>query len=75
MKKHSQKNNKNETTKSDDGFYAKIIARQGEGLVEAKNKIKELENRLVQERIDRIEDLKTIKSRATSNSYNNKEVL
>lgn len=39
------------------------------------NKIKELENRLVQERMNRIEDLKTIESWATSNCYNNEKTL
>ena len=60
MEKHSSENNR-------DG---KIIARQGERLVFLENKVKELENKLVQERTDRIEDLQTINYLAVSNTNN-----
>ena len=45
-----------------------IIARQGEGLVNAHNKIKQLENKLVQERAERIEELRNICT------FNNNEI-
>ena len=80
MAKHlmeNKKRNENKPTENanEDNFYGRIIARQGEGLIEKENKIKELENRLVQERMNRIEDLKTIESWATSNCYNNEKTL
>lgn len=64
-----------ENSNNDDNFYGRIITRQGEGLVEAQKQIKQLENRLVQERMDRIEDLKNIKAFATCNTYNNEKVF
>ena len=45
-----------------------IIASQGEGLVNAHNKIKQLENKLVQERAERIEELRNICT------FNNNEI-
>lgn len=80
MAKHLMENKKRNENKlsenaNEDKFYGRIIARQGEGLIEKENKIKELENRLVQERMNRIEDLKTIESWATSNCYNNEKAL
>lgn len=75
MGKHSLEKNKPVENQNNDNFYARIIARQGEGLVEKGNKIKELENSLLQERMNRIEDLKTIESWATSNCYNNEKAL
>lgn len=64
-----------DVNKQNNDFYSKTIVRQGEGLMEADKKIKELEKRLVQERADRIEDLKSIISWATSNCYNNPTIL
>lgn len=77
MGKHFKEEPKNKPVENvnDDKFYGRIITRQGEGLVEAQRQIKQLEDRLVQERMDRIEDLKTIESWATSNCYNNEKAL
>ena len=75
MENKKRKENKPTENANEDKFYGRIITRQGEGLIEKENKIKELENRLVQERINRIEDLKTIESWATSNCYNNEKTL
>ena len=77
MEKHFKEEGKNKPVENanDDKFYGRIITRQGEGLVEAQKQIKQLEDRLVQERMNRIEDLKTIESWATSNCYNNEKAL
>lgn len=77
MGKHFKEEEKNKPVENanDDKFYGRIITRQGEGLVEAQKQIKQLEDRLVQERMNRIEDLKTIESWATSNCYNNEKAL
>lgn len=77
MGKHFKEEAKSKPVENsnDDNFYGRIITRQGEGLVEAQKQIKQLEDRLVQERMDRIEDLKTIESWATSNCYNNEKAL
>lgn len=68
MGKHSLENDKA------DNVSGKIIARQGERLVYLENKTQELEGLLIQERADRIEDLRTIKYLAISNMYSNKEI-
>ena len=65
MEKHSSENNR-------DG---KIITRQGERLVFLEDKVKELENKLVQERANRIEDLQTINYLAVSNKSNNNQII
>lgn len=77
MGKHFQQNSKssNKTIISDDKIYGKIIARQGEDLIVAQNKIKELEDKLVQERADRIEELRNINVLATCNTYNNEKIF
>lgn len=77
MGKHFKEEAKSKPVENsnDNSFYGRIITRQGEGLVEKDNKIKELENSLLQERMNRIEDLKTIESWATSNCYNNEKAL
>lgn len=73
--KEEEKNKPVENAANDDKFYGRIITRQGEGLVEAQKQIKQLEDRLVQERMNRIEDLKTIENWATSNCYSNEKAL
>lgn len=77
MGKHFKEEAKNKPVenKKDESFYARIITRQGEGLVEAQKQIKQLEDRLVQERMDRIEDLRNIKAFATCNTYNNEKAF
>lgn len=60
---------------NNDELYSRIIVRQGEGLMENDRKIKELQEQLLKERMDRIEDLKSIESWATSNCYNNPTLL
>lgn len=44
-----------------DSTYGEMIARQGVRLVYLENRVKELENQLIQERMDRIEDLQSVK--------------
>lgn len=56
-------------------LFAKIIVRQGEGSVEMKRQIEELKNLLIEERANRIDDLKTINYIATSNSYSNEKII
>lgn len=68
MGKHSLENDKV------DNVNGKIIARQGERLVYLENRVEELEKQLIQERVDRIEDLQNIKHLAISNIYSNKEI-
>ncbi len=67
MAKHS----KNETTQ--DNTYGKIISRQGVRLVYLEDHVKELEDKLVQERMNRIEDLQAIRYIAESNMNNNQQ--
>lgn len=50
-----------------DNRYGKIISRQGVKLVYLENRVKELENQLLQERVNRIEDLQNIKYIAENN--------
>lgn len=67
MGKHFKEEAKSKPVENsnDDSFYGRIITRQGEGLVEAQKQIKQLEDRLVEERMNRIEDLRNIKAFAT----------
>lgn len=60
---------------SNDELYSRIIVRQGEGLMEKDIQIKKLQDQLLKERMDRIEDLKSIECWATSNCYNNPTLL
>lgn len=64
MGKHFKEEAKSKPVENsnDDSFYGRIITRQGEGLVEAQKQIKQLEDRLVEERMNRIEDLRNIKA-------------
>lgn len=71
MGKHSLKN----TTTPIDKTSGRIIARQGERIVFLEDKVKELEQRLTQERSDRIDDLNDIHYLASSNSYNNEKIF
>lgn len=77
MGKHFKEEAKSKPVENsnDNNFYGRIITRQGEGLVEAQKQIKQLEDRLVQERMDRIEDLRNIKAFATCNTYNNEKAF
>lgn len=56
MAKHSLKNNED------------TIVRQGVRLVYLENRVKELENQLIQERADRIENLQTIRHAAEADT-------
>lgn len=56
-----------------DNRSGKIIARQGIRLVYLENRVKELEEQLIQERADRIEDLTSIRYIAESNINNNQQ--
>lgn len=56
-----------------DNKYGKIISRQGVRLVYLEDRVKELENQLIQERVDRIDDLQTIRYIAESNMNNNQQ--
>lgn len=60
---------------NNDELYSRIIVRQGEGLMEKDIQIKKLQDQLLKERMDRIEDLKSIECWATSNCYNNPTLL
>lgn len=51
----------------DQNEYGKIISRQGVRLIYLENRVKELESQLLQERVDRIEDLQNIKYVAENN--------
>lgn len=53
--------------------YGKIISRQGVRLVYLEDRVKELENQLIQERVDRIDDLQAIRYIAESNMDNNQQ--
>lgn len=77
MAKHLLDEDKTNLTKKSNKklLWGRIISRQGEGLIEKDKKIECLEEKLKQERMDRIEDLKTIESWATSNCYNNERAL
>ncbi len=55
-----------------DNKYGKIISRQGVRLVYLEDRVKELENQLIQERVDRIDDLQAIYI-AESNMNNNQQ--
>lgn len=77
MGKHFKEEAKSKPVENsnDDSFYGRIITRQGEVLVEAQKQIKQLEDRLVEERMNRIEDLRNIKAFATCNTYNNEKAF
>lgn len=60
---------------NNDELYSRIIVRQGEGLMEKDIQIKKLQDQLLKERMDRIEDLKSIECWATSNCHNNPTLL
>lgn len=54
-----------------DNKYEKIISRQGVRLVYLEDRVKDLEEQLIQERVRHIEDLQEIKYIAESNINNN----
>lgn len=56
-----------------DNKYGKIISRQGVRLVYLEDRVKELEDQLVQERVNRIEDLQALRYIAESNMDNNQQ--
>ena len=56
-----------------DNKYGKIISRQGVRLVYLEDRVKELENQLIEERVDRIDDLQAIRYIAESNMNNNQQ--
>ena len=56
-----------------DNKYGKIISRQGVRLVYLEDRVKELEDQLVQERVNRIEDLQGLRYIAESNMDNNQQ--
>lgn len=56
-----------------DNKYGKIISRQGVRLVYLEDRVKELENQLIQERVNRIDDLQAIRYIAESNMNNNQQ--
>ena len=56
-----------------DNKYGKIISRQGVRLVYLEDRVKELENQLIQERVDRIDDLQAIRYISESNMNNNQQ--
>lgn len=58
-----------------DTKYGKIIAKQGVRLVYLEDHAKELENKLIQERIDRIEDLQSLKYIARNPDNTNQDIL
>lgn len=68
MAKHLLEENLNQDNRS-----GKIIARQGARLVYLEDRVKELENQLIQERVNRIEDLTSIRYIAESNINNNQQ--
>ena len=57
----------------DDSKYGKIISRQGVRLVYLEDRVKELESQLIQERVNRIDDLQAIRYIAESNINNNQQ--
>lgn len=54
-----------------DNKYGKIISRQGVRLVYLEDRVKDLEEQLIQERVSHIEDLQEIKYIPESNINNN----
>ena len=56
-----------------DSKYGKIISRQGLRLVYLEDRVKQLEDQLVQERVNRIEDLQSLRYIAESNIDNNQQ--
>ena len=60
---------------STDKVSGRIIARQGERLVFLENEVKKLEQKLTQERSNRIDDLNDIHYLASSNTYNNEKIF
>lgn len=56
-----------------DNKYGKIISRQGVKLVYLEDRAKKLEDQLIQERVDRIDDLQAIRYIAESNINNNQQ--
>lgn len=66
MAKHLENN-------SDQNKYGKIISRQGVRLIYLENRVKELESQLIQERVNRIDDLQTIRYIAESNINDNEQ--
>ncbi len=56
-----------------DSKYGKIISRQGVRLVYLEDRVKQLEDQLVQERVNRIEDLQSLRYIAESNIDNNQQ--
>lgn len=56
-----------------DNKYGKIISRQGVRLVYLEDRVKKLEDQLIQERVDRIEDLQSLRYIAESNIDNNQQ--
>ena len=58
---------------SDQNKYGKIISRQGVRLIYLEDRVKELESQLIQERVDRIDDLQSIRYIAESNINNNQQ--
>lgn len=56
-----------------DNKYGKIISRQGVRLVYLEDRVKKLEDQLIQERVDRIDDLQAIRYIAESNMNNNQQ--
>lgn len=67
MGKHSKENSNN--------MYGTIISRQGLRLVYLEDRVKELENQLIQERANRIEDLQTIRYIAETNGIKEISVM
>lgn len=59
----------------DQNKYGKIISRQGVRLVYLEDRVKELENQLIQERVNRIDDLQAIRYIAESNINNNQQTI
>ena len=60
---------------STDKVSGRIIVRQGERLVFLENEVKKLEQKLTQERSNRIDDLNDIHYLASSNTYNNEKIF
>jgi hypothetical protein len=58
---------------SDQNKYGKIISRQGVRLIYLEDRVKELESQLIQERVNRIDDLQAIRYIAESNINNNQQ--
>lgn len=56
-----------------DSKYGKIISRQVVRLVYLEDRVKQLEDQLVQERVNRIEDLQSLRYIAESNIDNNQQ--